>query len=240
MSTPSLTVAITAYNEEKTIEKSLTTVLEAIPENIQDYEIIIINDASKDGTGRIIDELAKKYPHVLPVHNPVNLNQQGCYKKTIKLATKDYYFIIGGDNRIKKNSLHEVFTYVGKGDTVVLPYIENPQERNSFRTSLSDIFVHVLNLLFGFKIRYYNGPTIIKTSILKNLPIEANSFAFMAETVVILLAQGYPYLEIPMVLNPDPKGMNPRAVSRNAKRVLKMIARLFWRVKIKREIKRIR
>lgn len=74
---PKTFVSIVApcYNEEAILEQNITTIISYL-ENLAKYkwEIVIVNDGSKDKTGEIADNLAKQYANIRVIHHPVNLN----------------------------------------------------------------------------------------------------------------------------------------------------------------------
>ena len=71
------TLLILAHNEERNIEN----VLEELHENFQ--QIIVVNDASRDSTGKILDNLKKKYKNLLIVNNEKNLGAGKTFVKGI-------------------------------------------------------------------------------------------------------------------------------------------------------------
>ena len=62
-----------AYNDAGTIASLVITSVKVAATLTDDYEVIVVNDGSKDDTAKILDELARIYPtHVRIVHHPVN------------------------------------------------------------------------------------------------------------------------------------------------------------------------
>lgn len=57
-----------------------------------DYEILIINDGSKDRTAEIADRLAKEYPAVRAIHHEVNKGYGGRFKPDLKTPPKSLFF----------------------------------------------------------------------------------------------------------------------------------------------------
>lgn len=88
---PSLTVVVPCYNEEKTIKQLITRVLE------QDAvrEVIIINDASTDNSRKLINEL--KDQRIVFLENSINLGKGASVKKGFQIATSEYVLIQDAD-----------------------------------------------------------------------------------------------------------------------------------------------
>jgi glycosyltransferase involved in cell wall biosynthesis len=229
---PSLTVVVTAYNEEKILEKTFASALKALEGVISDYEIILIDDASKDSTPRIIDRLAAAHSSTRAIHNEKNINQGGCYKKSIPLATKEYHCLLPGDDMVSIESLRKLLASTGEADMSLIS-IDNREIRHGLRRLISQSFVQVLNLLFGYRLQYYNGPVIIKTSLLREIEV-STSFMFISDSVIKLLDKGASYVVIPLRFNIDEKAANMRAVQRNLFAVFSNILCLYWEVRISR------
>ena len=222
----SLSVIITAYNEEALLPTTLATAVGALTGIVADYEIIITDDASRDGTARAADELARAHPHVRVVHNPKNLNQGGCYRVSIGLATKEYHCLLPGDDMIQLESLRRLFASTGQADMSLIS-IDNREIRHPVRRHLSNAFVGVLNLLFGYRLMYYNGPVIIKTGLLRSIEV-SQTFMFVADSVIKLLDRGASFVVVPVHFNVSDKAANMRAIRRNLLPVVKHLARLYW------------
>ncbi|MCC7400720.1 MAG: glycosyltransferase family 2 protein [Chitinophagaceae bacterium] len=73
---PFLSIVIPCYNEEAILANNVKTICDFLESRKGKYlwEIILINDGSKDKTGEIADELAIKYSKVRVIHHPVNMN----------------------------------------------------------------------------------------------------------------------------------------------------------------------
>ena len=65
-----ITILFSALNEENLIELTVTEILPVACETLNKFEIILINDGSKDKTGMIMDQLASQYSEIQVVHHP--------------------------------------------------------------------------------------------------------------------------------------------------------------------------
>lgn len=228
---PSLSIFITAYNEADILPQTLAHTLEALQGVISDYEIVIVNDASRDETGKIADKLVRLNPKIRVIHNVRNLNQGRCYQKSIMLAKKEYHCLLPGDDMLRVDSLKELFNSVGKADMSLIA-INNQEIRHPIRRFISRFFMKILRFVSGERLSYFNGPAIIKTSLLKNIET-SNTFMFLADSVIKLLLRGASYVVVPVHFNLDEKRANLRAVRRNFFPVLKNVFSLFWELRLK-------
>lgn len=233
---PSISAVITAYNEERTLADAVHDTEAALKKYNEDYEIIVVNDASLDRTGAILEELACHNKHIVAIHNAVNKNIGYNLRVAVHQATKQYIFaLIGADNYPTPEVFQRLLNAVGITD-MVIGYQINYGNRTWFRRLLSHQFSNAMNWLFWQKIHYYNGPIIVATKEWQTVPMTTNGFAYMAEVVVTLLKRGLTYIEVPVSLTPERKGMNWWALRRNIGPVIKTIASLFWRLNIKKEL----
>ena len=86
---PSLSLIIAAYNEAAIIEESILTCIHILEEDFEDFEIILVDDGSKDATGAIADTLDQKYPCVRVLPNLINLNLGVSIQRGMAAASKD-------------------------------------------------------------------------------------------------------------------------------------------------------
>lgn len=193
---PSLTVIISALNEEGNLQSAVRDVEEALGNQVSSYEMIIINDGSCDRTGAVADRLAARSSSIRVIHHKQNQGLGASILEGYREASKEYVMWYPGDNGVQKESLKDMLRYLGQAE-IVIPYIANPTFRSPSRQFLSQAYVGVLNLLFGLKLRYYNGVNIYRTALVKELVETASGFGFFAQTLILLVKGGHSYVEVP-------------------------------------------
>src|SRR5262249_8999068 len=104
----SLTAFFPAYNDENTIEGIVRTATQELSKVTDDFEILIINDGSRDGTGAIADRLASELPFVRAIHHPRNLGYGAALITGFKNATKDLIFYTDGDGQYDVREIHNL------------------------------------------------------------------------------------------------------------------------------------
>lgn len=239
---PTISVAVLVYNEKGNMEPTVQNILNAVEGWFADYEILIIDctrrDGTDDGTRESAEKLARENPKIKSVQNPyVSVGYK--YWKGVDLAKFEYYAFFPGDNEISGESIKEIIRATGKAD-MVLAYTVNTEVRAFRRRVFSKTYIFLLNLMFWLKVRYYNGPSVIKTSILKSLPSVARKdegfFDFHAEIVVrVLKCRKASYTEVPMYLQPRVIGVSKALTARHFKHVIKRIGKLFWEIMVLRK-----
>jgi len=87
MRLPGLSVFLPSHNEEGNVERVVKGFIEELPKVAGDYEVIVVDDGSRDRTGEIADRLAAADSHVKVVHHPVNRGYGGAVISGIAAAT---------------------------------------------------------------------------------------------------------------------------------------------------------
>ena len=84
-----ISVAVPAYNEAGNLEKAVYSAFEAARE-FDDFEILIVNDGSQDGTAEVADRLAAADPHILVFHHPENRGFAAVHRTAMAKAKMRY------------------------------------------------------------------------------------------------------------------------------------------------------
>lgn len=230
----SLSIIIPAFNEEKNIRGAIQTAETVAEEGIFDYEILVFNDGSQDQTGIFADREAQRNPKIRVIHNQGNKGFGYNFRKGVEMARCDYLTIHPGDNEHPADTVRNLFAQVGRAD-LVLAYNSRPEVRPWSRRLCSSIFSYLLNFLFCLRIRYYNGPNIIRREMLRRVPMTTNSFAYMAEIVIQLVKSGADYIETGFFVNGREHGNTKAFKLSNLIQVMLTVLKLWWRVMICRQ-----
>ncbi|MBP5246188.1 MAG: glycosyltransferase family 2 protein [Clostridia bacterium] len=115
MQTPEISVIVPAYRAENYIKDCAESVL---GQTFADFELILVDDGSPDGCGRIIDEIAQKDARVKAVHKenggPVSARKAG-----ISAASGRYVMNLDSDDTLEKDTLSEVHKYISESNSDV-------------------------------------------------------------------------------------------------------------------------
>ncbi len=98
-SKPFVTIVLPCYNEEAILQKNILEIIDYLKSKNEKYcwEIIIVDDGSKDGTDIIADDFEKQYENIRVIHHPTNLNLGNALKTGFKNAEGDIIVVMDID-----------------------------------------------------------------------------------------------------------------------------------------------
>jgi len=194
-----LTLFVACYNEAANITETLDTIKAACAEVGCSYEVVIIDDASKDNSVEVIERYMQANPE-MPISLKVQPQNEGLgnnYVEGAFLGKGTWYRLICGDNVESKEVLVKIFSQIGKAE-ILLSYHTNPTSRPWFRRVLSKSYTGLVNLISGHKLRYYNGLPLTRRYNVMRWHSNSHGFGFQADLTTRLLDRGMSYLEIPV------------------------------------------
>lgn len=191
-----VSVIMPAYNEEKNLSTAVRDAIAILKRTVGAYEIIIVNDGSADRTGSVAEALAKKNPQVRVFHNAQNRGLGNGLKRGISNARMLYTTLYPSDNEMDRVSFRQLLT-ARKSADLVSAYMANPLARPLSRRFISVVFVHFVNILFGLRLRYFTGPFIARTRLLRIAHLVSDGVTILVELRVKLLSCGASIREIP-------------------------------------------
>jgi glycosyltransferase involved in cell wall biosynthesis len=227
----SLSVVVTAMNEIHNLVPTVENVIAAAAPRIPDFEVVIVDDGSTDGTSALADSLAAADPRIRVHHNGNNRGLAYSYVKGVMLATKQCTGWVAGNNIVPRRALEDLFDRAGTVDAV-LSYVLI-DVRGLFRRSVSRTLTILLNALFGVRLRYYTGPAVYRTDVLQRLRFISEGSIVVPETLLRIVKAGRSYVEIPLQPQARTSGSTKTFRPAHLMAVAMSLARLFWDIQIR-------
>jgi len=199
-----LSIIIPAYNEEKTIEKTLTEVKKVSFKDMGfEKEIIMVDDGSKDNTV----DITKKFPWVKIISHKKNRGKGAAIKTGLKECSGEVFVIQDADMEVLPSEIRKLLEAMIKGNDVVYgSRFKNKGRIKGMKTSFfigNKLLSLFTKILFGTKITDMETCfKMSKTNILRSLNLESDSFDIEPEITAKLLKKGYKILEIPITYRP--------------------------------------
>jgi len=229
-----ISVIIPALNEEGNLGGTLEAVTSVVESLFREYEVIVVNDGSRDGTLRIAESWAHRNPRIRVVSHPSPRGFGYSYHSGRRLVTKEHCVMIHGDNAFSRQTLSHFLSHAGKAD-VICGYIANPESRSWLRRIVSSAYTGLLNALFARRLRYYNGLQIHSTEWLRTMPLESVGFGFQAELLLWAIRTRKRILQVPTWHQERPGGGATKIFKwRNIISVLGTLLRLRFGIPVSR------
>ncbi len=222
----SLSVIVPAYCEAENILPTLEHIASALAGLPIDYEILVVDDGSTDGTGDIVRANAASFPRARLLVNERNMGFGWTYRRGVAEARGDYIVMVHGDNAWGARTLRDLFTRIGDADVVVGYTRDMWKTRSWGRTAASKTYTLTINAITGRRLRYYNGLQIHPAAVLKSLRIQSAGYGFQAEVLAKSLRVTRTYIEVAMDLIERRHGASKAFRLRNAVDVLKTVGRI--------------
>jgi glycosyltransferase involved in cell wall biosynthesis len=235
---PELSYFFPAHNEEANLGGLVAEALETLPSLADRFEIVIVDDGSKDATPRIADELAAAHPEVRAVHHPTNLGYGAALRSGFAASRYAHVAFTDGDRQFRVEDLGRLIARLptgpaaargaGRIDAVV-----------GFRIKRADPLVRTLyarayrlanRIFFGLTVRDVDcACKLFRRDALDGINVESGGAFFSAELLIKLRASGRRLAEVGVPHYPrtagSPTGAKPEVVFR--------AMRDFWRLRIR-------
>ncbi len=213
----SVSAVLPAYNEEALIGATATTMAEVLGGLVDDYEVIVVNDGSRDRTREIVEGLAAKNPHIRCVSHAVNRGYGEALKTGFSAAAKDLIFLTDGDKQFDVREIERFLPHAERADLVI-----------GYRAPRRDPFVRLLyargwrflvTLLFGYAARDIDCAfKLFRRAVWNRIHVHSGGATFSAELLIKARRCGYRFVELPVTHLPRtagrPTGGNPRVIAR--------------------------
>jgi hypothetical protein len=185
----SLSLVLPAHNEVDNIEIVIRRALDILPRYTDTFEIIPVNDGSRDHTGRVIDHLAAEDSRVRPVHHRVNKGYGGALKSGFAASRCDYVMFMDSDRQFDIADIQRLTPFVASHDIVAGFRMERSDPMH--RRINAEIFNLAVRILFGVHMRDLDCAfKIFKGEQLRSLQLTTSGALINAEMQAKLRRQG--------------------------------------------------
>ncbi len=110
-----LSIIIPCYNVEKYVEKCVDSIIKQL--NKVEYEILLVNDKSKDKTLDILKKIKKKYNNIIIINNETNIGAGASRNKAVKKAKYNYISFIDSDDYVNDTYYNDMIDLIVKEDS---------------------------------------------------------------------------------------------------------------------------
>ena len=185
----SISVFFPCYNERDNVVRTVEQALRVLEKMRADFEVIIVNDGSSDGTGRLADEIAGQNPKVKVVHHRTNLGYGAALRSGFKAATKHLVFYTDGDGQFDIAELPSLLPLIDRYDIVACYRLDRSD--NLIRRINGWCWTKLVCWLFGIKVRDVDCAfKLFKREIFDNIKLSSTGALICAEILARAARKG--------------------------------------------------
>lgn len=197
--TKKISITIPAYNEEKTIESVVKNAISSVSKISSNYEILLVDDGSIDGTYLIMKKLKTNFKgKIRIIRHTKNKGFSGALKACYKNAKGDLIFQGPADGQFDYSELNLFIDKISHNDIVVAYRILN--EENLYRKINSYLFHLLSRFLFNIKLKEFSTCMLYTKKVRDSISIQASSSSafFLPEFFYKAIQKGYSIGQVPI------------------------------------------
>ncbi len=233
---PSISVFFPCYNDAGTIAAMVIRALQTLRELSDDYEVIVVNDASPDDALKILSELACILPPEFRIVNhETNRGYGGVIRSGIAAAKKDWVFYTDGDAQYDVRELKLLADKISD-DVDFINGWKIKRRDPAHRIWIGLAYQYFVKLMFGLKIKDVDCDfRLMRREIFDVVKLESNTGAITFELVKKVQDAGYRFIEVPVHHFYRQYGESQFFNLPRVARTLGALGRWWWRLVIQHE-----
>jgi glycosyltransferase involved in cell wall biosynthesis len=195
-----LSIFFPAYNDAGTIASMVVAADRTGRGLTDDYEIIVVNDGSRDATAEVLDELTRLYPRLRVVTHATNCGYGAALRSGFAAAQKALVFYTDGDAQYDPRELTVLWQRMkhDPGADVVNGY-KMSRADPLHRIVIGRLYHHVVKLLFGLRLRDVDCDfRLLRRGVLDHVVLEKSSGVICLEMMKKIQDAGFRVVEVPV------------------------------------------
>lgn len=229
-----ISVVFPAYNEEANLTETLDRAFESLDELFEDFEVIVVDDASTDRTAALLEDYAQRRSEVRVLRNQRNEGAGASMLRGMREAQRELVVNNAMDYPFDLSDLEKMCPQLNKADVVVAARTGRPGY-TVYRRLLSLVNRWLLRVLFRLPVTDCNFVQLYRRAVLESVEFESRSAGFLpAEILVRARDRGFRTTEVRIPYHPRRAGTSvmghPRVVWRTFREMF-----AFW---VKRSLHR--
>ena len=212
-----ISIVLAIYNEEGNIEQVIRETIKFLQDQntFKEYEIIAVDDGSRDNTATILKKLTAEAPCLRIITHRNNLG----YGKTMMSGVEDarypFVFFMDADRQFDIREMQKMFCFLGNCD-IIMGY-RYKRKDPFYRIILAKIYSYLVLLFFGLVLKDVNcGFKLLKKEVVKEANLNCKGGAFYTEILLKAKNRGYRIKEVPVRhfprLRGKQTGANPKTI----------------------------
>ena len=195
---PGLSFFFPAYNDGGTIASLVIRAVQVASRLTPNFEVIVVNDGSKDDTADIVDELARTYANVRVVHHTVNRGYGAALRTGFATSTKELIAYTDGDAQYDPAEIEQLWNHLTADADMVNGY-KISRADPLHRIVIGRIYHHVVKLLFRLQVRDVDCDfRLMRREIFDRVRLERDTGVICLEMMRKIQDAGFRIVEVPV------------------------------------------
>ncbi|HXN08290.1 MAG TPA: glycosyltransferase family 2 protein [Candidatus Acidoferrales bacterium] len=221
----SLSVFFPAFNEQDIIAKTVENATRAVSSFVDDYEVVVVDDGSSDRTAAVVEDLARRDPHIRLVRHDVNRGYGAALRTGFASAQKELVFFSDADGQFDLQELSGLFSML-KRAPIVLGYRIRRSDP-MYRLFIAKVYNIVVRLVFGLRVRDIDCAfKLFRRDVLQGVELESNGAFISSELLIKLKRREIPMVERGVHHYPRTTGISKGATPKVILRTIRDVIRL--------------
>ncbi len=210
---PSISLFFPAWNEEDYVERAVTRAVAVLSRLSDDFEIIVVNDASTDRTLEICQELTTQVPQLRVISHPINLKLGGAMRTGLSASTKDIIVYSDIDLPFDLNELERALRLMAYLEADMICAFRFDRTSEGAKRILYSFFYNLLiRQLFDINIKDVNFSfKVMHRRVLEAIELKSHGSFIDAELVVKAINSGFRVFQIGVDYFPRTRGISTLA-----------------------------
>jgi glycosyltransferase involved in cell wall biosynthesis len=229
----SISACFPAYNEAENLTVVVRVTDETLRSLTEDYEIIVVDDGSTDGTPELLTELGRQYPALISIRHHENRGYGAAVLTGLQAARKDLVFFCDADNQFDVRELPRLLALIGEADLVT--GYRGIRRDPAHRRLNASLWGSLVRLVFGVKVKDLNCAfKLFRRSALERAGLHevvSTGAAINAELLTRLVRTNARVKEVEVSHHERSHGRQTGASPRVILRAFKEIFALYWRLR---------
>ncbi|MBI4093793.1 glycosyltransferase family 2 protein [Candidatus Kaiserbacteria bacterium] len=197
---PELSIVIPAYNEGEHLAAVAVELTDVLRSALLDYEIVVVNNGSRDNTGDIIEQLAKGNPRIRAVHLAENRKYSGGILAGLAEAKGEVMGWAHADGQADPRDIVRLYRAMREGKCELGKAIRRERHESPWRIVQGKIWYGIFQLLFWSPYRDVNAtPKLMTRRAAEILKLDSRDWFLDPEFVIKALRNKIPICEVETV-----------------------------------------
>jgi glycosyltransferase involved in cell wall biosynthesis len=193
---PSISAFFPCYNDAPTIGGLVRSVDCQLRQVTDDYEVIVVNDGSRDNSAEVLQALQSELPSLRVISHPVNRGYGGALRSGFAAATKDLVFYTDGDAQYDVKEL-PVLLMLMTEDTHFVNGIKMARGDAQYRVHAGNVHKFLMRWSFWLPVIDVDCDfRLIRRSLLERITLRSNSGSICVELVKDAQRAGAQFREV--------------------------------------------